>query len=170
MTIYQKLVIGGIGTTIALVLLLWIAFPRTTTTPPSGQVASGKTIGGLTVSEEGYDFGSISMAKGKVSHAFSVKNTADGPIVIAKLSTSCMCTTATLTVDGTRKGPFGMPGHGIIPKINQSIGPGKEAEVEVVFDPAAHGPSGVGRIDRLVYLESESGSKFEIGISATVTP
>lgn len=170
MTLYQKLVIGGMGTIVALVLLLWVAFPRTPATHPSGQVASEKTIGGLTASEESYDFGSISMAKGKVSHTFSVKNTADEPIVIAKLSTSCMCTTATLAVNGTRKGPFGMPGHGIIPNINQSINPGKEAQVEVVFDPAAHGPSGVGRIDRLVYLESESGSKFQLGIRATVTP
>lgn len=170
MTRYQKLVIGGIGTTIALVLLLWIAFPRTPATRPSGQVASEKTMSGLTANEESYDFGSVSMAKGKVSHTFSVKNTAEEPIIIAKLSTSCMCTTATLTVNGARRGPFGMPGHGIIPKMNQPIDPGEEAQVEVVFDPAAHGPSGVGRIDRLVYLESESGSKFQLGIRATVTP
>ncbi|KKT83316.1 MAG: hypothetical protein UW81_C0021G0020, partial [Candidatus Giovannonibacteria bacterium GW2011_GWC2_44_9] len=41
---------------------------------------------------------------------------------------------------------------------------------EVVFDPAAHGPAGVGRIERAVYLENSASEALQLKFSATVTP
>jgi hypothetical protein len=67
-------------------------------------------------------------------------------------------------------GPVGMPGHGVIPSINQSINPSKEAVVEVTFDPAAHGPAGVGQVERKVILENNTGEALEIQFVAIVTP
>lgn len=124
----------------------------------------------LTAMESGFDFGEISMAKGKVSHTFKIKNNASEAVVAKQLYTSCMCTEASLIKADKKVGPFGMPGHSFAPKINETIAAGEEAEIEVVFDPAAHGPSGVGPIERVVYLEQEGKNPLEITIKASVTP
>ena len=96
------------------------------------------------------------MASGKVSHVFAVKNTGTEPVVIEKIYTSCMCTAATLTKGERTFGPFSMPSHGFIPKIGMTLESGEEAAIEAVFDPAAHGPAGVGLAERVVYLETNA--------------
>ena len=149
--------------------LIWIV-------PPSNKqdknlANSGSVLGGVfSVEESNFDFGTISMAAGKVSHMFKIKNSGSVKAEISKIYTSCMCTSASLIKGSSRKGPFGMPGHGFIPKINESFNPNEEAEVEVVFDPAAHGPAGIGKIERLVTIEVENGSPVEFMFSAFVKP
>lgn len=139
-----------------------------------GKTVNNGPVGSyLSVDNSFYDFGTISMAKGKVRTVFSLKNTTAETIVVEKLYTSCMCTSATLEINGERKGPFGMPSHKAIPKINQQITPGTKAFVEVEFDPAAHGPAGVGKIERKVFLDILSQGKQgkqEFSFSANVTP
>jgi hypothetical protein len=117
-----------------------------------------------------YEFGSVSMAAGKVKHQFKIRNTSAEPVVIGKMYTSCMCTTASLMMGGKTFGPVGMPGHGGIPSLNQTINPNEEASVEVVFDPAAHGPAGIGRIQRTVTLENNTGNPIELQFVAIVAP
>ncbi len=126
----------------------------------------------LAAAENFFDFGKISMADGKVSHDFRIKNAGAKPINITKIYTSCMCTTAILqTSSGKELGPYGMPGHGgFSPGINQTVAPGEEITVKAIFDPAAHGPAGVGPIERAVYIENDSGKSFEIQFKAVVTP
>lgn len=123
----------------------------------------------IQASEESYDFGTISMANGKVSKVFTFKNNTVETIVAEKLYTSCMCTTATLIKDGQSFGPFSMPAHGFIPGINENIDPGQEGRIEVVFDPAAHGPAGVGPIERQAILETSDGQLI-FKFKAQVTP
>mgnify|MGYP001561622711 CR=1 FL=1 len=123
----------------------------------------------LEVPEKFFDFGTISMSKGEVEHVFKIKNTGASAINLVKLYTSCMCTVSYIKIGEYDRGPFGMPGHGIVPKINKELLPGQEAEVKVVFDPAAHGPSGIGRIERVVYLENPGGT-VEFNFRAEVTP
>ena len=126
----------------------------------------------LTAEETFYDFGRISMKDGNVSKIFTVTNTGSENINVPSLYTSCMCTNAyILSMDGSRKGPFGMPGHGgAVPKANAIVKSGESIDIEVVYDPNAHGPAGVGMIDRFVYLEDENGNKLEFEIKANVTP
>jgi hypothetical protein len=62
-----------------------------------------------------------------------------------------------------------MPGHGFIPSIGEILDAGASVDVEVVFDPAAHGPAGVGRIERVVTLENSAGAPLEFRFSANVT-
>ena len=124
----------------------------------------------LAAQENNYDFGSISMSAGKVSKTFAIKNTGTDALAVSQLYTSCMCTEATLKIGGRSVGPFSMPGHGFAQRINEIIQPNEEAAIEVVFDPAAHGPAGVGRIERAVYLENSAGAALELKFSATVTP
>ena len=131
-------------------------------------VPSGEP-GVLVAQDMTHDFGSISMANGNVSKKFVVKNTSQDSVELSKLYTSCMCTTATLNMTDGQKGPFGMPGHASIPSLRETVAPGEEFEIEAIFDPNAHGPAGVGPIERVVILEYEGGT-LELGFKATVTP
>ena len=163
----NKLIIGIIVGILVLGGLAWIARPSTQNTTPA-PTNGGKT---LTVEEaNNYDFGVISMAAGNVVHQFKVKNSGTGPVKIDYMYTSCMCTTASITFGGRQFGPYGMPGHGFTPKINEVISSEEEAIVEVVFDPAAHGPAGVGPVERAVYIEADNNEVLELLISAIVTP
>ncbi|MBI4194371.1 MAG: DUF1573 domain-containing protein [Betaproteobacteria bacterium] len=134
---------------------------------PVRQVAA---TGSLQSSEPYFDFGNISMAAGKVSHSFRIRNTGDSAITVTKLYTSCMCTTATLITPAGRKGPFGMPGHGFNPGISQTVAPGGNAQVEVVFDPAAHGPAGIGPTERVVTVQISESAPLELRFAAMVKP
>lgn len=136
----------------------------------SNQVVAIQAASALTAEVPSFDFGRISMANGKVSREIKIKNTNSTPVTATRLSTSCMCTNAELTYQGKREGPFGMPGHGFIPGIKTVIQPGDEATLKVTFDPAAHGPAGVGAIKRDVYLEQEGGKRLTVNFSAFVTP
>lgn len=133
----------------------------------ASQSRNSKTT--LTAEQTAYDFGSVSMAKGKVSYVFTLKNPSSGPLEISKLYTSCMCTESLLTLSGQTFGPYGMPGHGLIPSLNQTLAPGQQAALEVIFDPAAHGPAGVGPIARTVTVETPQGN-LTLNIKALVTP
>ena len=59
-------------------------------------------------------------------------------------------------LNGKEMGPYGMPGHG-----NRSVGavirPGEIITVRVIFDPMAHSPAGIGKIERVVMLYSSRG-------------
>lgn len=118
-----------------------------------------------------YDFGTVSMAQGQVTKTFKIKNPTPSAVTIGKLYTSCMCTTAILINSERRVGPFGMEGHGgPIPTINEELTAGGTAEIEVTFDPAAHGPAGVGAITRNILIETTDGKKLVLEIKARVTP
>jgi hypothetical protein len=110
------------------------------------------------------------MAAGKVSHDFKFKNDSTKPIITEQLFTSCMCTTASFVQGGKVSGPFGMPGHNFVPPLRRTIAPGEEVTISVVFDPAAHGPAGIGEIVREIYLNSKSDSIATFTIRANVTP
>lgn len=125
----------------------------------------------LTAFENFFDFQTVSMKDGKVSHKFEIKNEGEEPVRIEKVYTSCMCTEASVAdAKGRNWGTFGMPGH-TPAKTNIEVKPGETLTVEAIFDPAAHGPSGVGLAERSVYLESNSqkSPKIELKFSAVVT-
>lgn len=124
----------------------------------------------LVAEEKTFDFGTISMAKGPVSHEYVVTNTGARVSLVRTLYTSCMCTQAALKTEGGTFGPYGMPGHGFIPAINAAINPQEQSRVIVTFDPAAHGPAGVGKIERSIILENDSGAPVELRFTANVTP
>lgn len=164
----NKTIIGVIAAILVLGGLIWIARPDSS---QNNNIVSVSSSGTLTVQEaNNYDFGTISMSAGKVKHQFKVKNTSSEAVVVSKMYTSCMCTTAELIAGGKQFGPYGMPGHSAIPKIQGTINPNEEATVEVVFDPAAHGPAGVGRIQREIILENNAGQPIELQFAAIVTP
>ncbi|HEU0204695.1 MAG TPA: DUF1573 domain-containing protein [Burkholderiaceae bacterium] len=117
-----------------------------------------------------FDFGMISMAAGNVATTYLIKNSGDVPLNLNRIYTSCMCTRATLALPNGRKGPFGMPGHGGATDLSAQLAPGQTASLEVVFDPAAHGPAGLGRVERTVTVESREAAPLELRFVAMVKP
>jgi len=135
------------------------------------QLQAAVQPGPLVAARPNYDFGAISMAAGDVSTTYRIKNEGAAPLTLDRIFTSCMCTTATLiTANGRKQGPFGMPGHGPLKAVNAQLAPGEIALLEVVFDPAAHGPSGVGRIERVVTVNAKGAPPLELGMVAMVRP
>ncbi len=124
----------------------------------------------LSAAETTYDFGLITMKGGNVSHVFKVANPTDRDITVERLSTSCMCTTAYIVDGAARTGPFGMPGMGYGTRADQLFPAGQALNIEVVFDPNAHGPAGVGPMQRLVHLTDANGGVLPLEIKGTVTP
>lgn len=124
----------------------------------------------LTAAEIFYDFGTISMANGKVDHMFQITNPTDENITINNLQTSCMCTAAYIVNGSSRVGPYGMPGMGGTTAADSVIPAHGTQSIDVVFDPAAHGPAGVGNIDRFIYATEENGGTLQLEIKAVVTP
>lgn len=159
-----------IGISVAILVLggiIWIARPTSQNTTVSLSESRNAV---LSAEETSFDFGTISMAAGKVSHSFAIQNESEGVVTLGRMYTSCMCTIAWLKKGDKQFGPYGMPGHDSVAKVNEIMNPGEEASVEVVFDPAAHGPAGVGRIQRTVIIENDEGKKLELEFSAFVTP
>lgn len=99
------------------------------------------------VEETSYDWGEIGINDGNVEKVFKIKNTGSATLKLSNVLTSCMCTTAQLSLDGDTSPIFGM--HS---KSNYvlEVPSGKTAELKVIFDPAYHGPSGIGPITRQV--------------------
>lgn len=138
-------------------------------TPTAPVVARGTSM--LVANDATYDFGAVPINGGLVRRTYVVKNTGTEPLTIGNMYTSCMCTTALMRVAGTTWGPFGMSGHGIGGgRMSAVLAPGEIAEVEAIFDPAAHGPAGVGPVARAIYLENSAGDPVELSFSALVTP
>ena len=110
------------------------------------------------------------MKAGVVSHDFVFTNNSAEPLTITQIYTSCMCTTAIIKSNQGAVGPFSMPGHGLTRPANIVLAAAETATIKVTFDPAAHGPAGVGSINRTVTLEGEAGKLLDLTFSAVVTP
>lgn len=140
-----------------LLVVAGLAFIAKDDTPTASVATNGASV--LAATEDFFDFGTINMRDGKVSRVFIVQNDGAGTMVIQSAYTSCMCTEAYITdAAGKQHGPFGMPGH-TSPRTNITVAAGESVSVEAVFDPAAHGPSGVGLAERSIYLETNSAEK-----------
>src|SRR3989339_1528292 len=135
--------------------------------------ASDTSNGGvakIVIDSNRYDFGTISMADGLPRHTFTIKNEGTADLDISQISTSCMCTSAILSVDGQDSPKFGM--HSNPTFWSQSIAPGQTATLEVIFDPLAHGPDAIGPITRgITGYSNDNGGKnvpFQLTFSGNV--
>lgn len=168
----QKNIMIAVAGALVFAVFVWLAKPSDNASGGAGSGATTSSSGpsALVAAEKSYNFGTVSMAAGKVTRMFQVKNSGDKDVNITKLYTSCMCTTASLVTADGKRGPFGMPGHSSIPAINVPVKAGEEVSVEVTYDPAAHGPAGIGRIQRNILLENDAGDPVVLEIAANVTP
>lgn len=130
-----------------------------------GQISNGQ----IELTPSGIDLGTVSMADGNVNTTFKVKNIGEGVLKIDRIWTSCMCTTAALKAGDKTSPSFGM--HDSPSLWSQEINPGEEALLEVIFDPALHGPQGVGQLTRAIYLSTNDPlyKKAEVRFNINVT-
>ncbi|MFO7538154.1 MAG: DUF1573 domain-containing protein [Chloroflexota bacterium] len=92
-----------------------------------------------------YDFGPV--VKGKIATAeLPVTNSGSAPLIIEAVSTSCGCTTATLST--------------------MTIDPGQEAILSVAYDTAAH-ESDMGLMERTVFLATNDQANGDVMIRFT---
>lgn len=120
------------------------------------------------VSPEEYDAGTVSMGEGLVEYTYEIRNVGEGDLKIDRIWTSCMCTTARLKVGDEEGEEFGMHSNPVF--WSQKIAPGEIGYLEVVFDPAFHGPQGTGPMVREVYLSTDDpqNKKVEVRLIANV--
>lgn len=86
---------------------------------PVAAMADSRKEARIEFKEKIYDFGDVSLKKGKVSHDFTFTNTGDKSLVITNARADCGCT---------------RPEYSEAP-----IPPGKTGTVKVTFAPAAKG-------------------------------
>lgn len=166
----KNIIAGAVVLIIVFGGLVWLARPNSGFRGASSGASNKGAAVALVANESAFDFGTISMAAGNVTHLYKIKNTSSQDAVITRVYTSCMCTSAYLLRGDKRFGPYGMPGHAFGGGLNEILKPNEEASIEAIFDPAAHGPAGVGAIQRAVVIETDSGKTLELNFSAMVTP
>lgn len=118
-----------------------------------------KVVTGIT----DHDWGTIGINDGKVHATYSVKNAGTETLKLFNLETSCMCTTATVKVGDKTSPEFGM--HTKSNYVSE-VAPGETAEIVATFDPAFHGPSGVGQITRQIMVETNDKSNPRLEFTA----
>ena len=127
-------------------------------------------VTGIETNPEFYEMGDIDINGGIVNREYEIKNVTDKTLKLKKIATSCMCTKAKVIVGDKETKLFGMEGHGDKnPPVNLEIASGETAKVLVEFDPAAHGPQGVGPFDRIIWLTfSDPAGVKELKFNGTV--
>lgn len=157
----------------ALFVISGVVFITTRDYSQENQNEDQNTVGGaprLEINPKEYDAGAISMAAGKIIHPYEIRNTGTGDLELSNFKTSCMCTTARLKVSGQESPEFGM--HNNFKFWAQKIAPGETGLIEVTFDPAFHGPQGLGPVVRAVnFTTNDPQNSFaEVKLSADVLP
>ena len=119
------------------------------------------------ISEKTFDWGQIQYDGAKASKTFKILNSGSEILKLFNIKTSCTCTSAQLIIDGQKSPLFAM--HGGSSWVGE-VAPGKEAELEIVFDQTFHGPSGVGPIERYIDIETNDSNqpKIEFYLKGTV--
>lgn len=140
----------------------------------SSPSTSATNQGSLSAEHRQYNFGTITMSNGIAPHDYSIKNSSSQAVTLRRIVTSCMCTKAqVIDGNGSIRGEFGMPGHGgVSGQTNITVAAGESIVLRALFDPNAHGPSGVGAIDRVITIEtnSEKTPTLQLGFTGTVVP
>jgi len=131
----------------------------------SAQVQEDKNVKAY-ISETTFDWGEIGINNGKAEKTFDIKNEGTGMLKLSNISTSCMCTTAQLILDGKASPAFGMHQKS---SYVMEVPPQKTAKLKVVFDPLYHGPDGVGAITRQIKVETNDPGNPELDFMLTAT-
>lgn len=144
--ILATVVIIGAG----LVLATQIGKPAAVQINPDAHVTAVDSV---------YDWGTIGINDGNVEHEFVIANTGKGTLLLSQVVTSCMCTTAQLILGDTVSPEFGMHSQS---SYVLDVPEGETATLKVVFDPAFHGPGGVGSITRQVTVATNDPKNPEL--------
>lgn len=152
-----------IGIFVATLLILGIAVFFGSRMGATPQITADSQVS-VSVDSNKYDWGTIDYDKGIVSKNFEIKNTSNTALKLYNVKTSCLCTTAQFkTAEGTSK-KFGM--HESSSDVFE-VKPGETAELIVEFDPAFHGPSGVGAVTRIITMSTNDSKNSTLTFNLT---
>jgi hypothetical protein len=162
MSFEKKLIILTIVSTIVIVVAgsIWLG------SSSAPQISASQNAKAYTISPTSADWGQIPMYKGNVTKVFSLKNTGTDTLKLFNIKTSCHCTKAHVNVGSDESPDFGMDSYS---SWVGEVPPGKEAKLSVIFDPAYHGPSGVGPINRFVSVETNDKTNPKLTFTVTGT-
>lgn len=118
------------------------------------------------VSQKTHNWGKIPYGGGNVTKMFTIKNSGTDVLRLTNVKTSCACTQAQVTINGEISPYFGM--HTTSLWVGE-VAPGKEAKLTVIFDPAFHGPTGVGPMSRIISVETSDASNARVEFTLTGT-
>jgi hypothetical protein len=152
--------IGIIVISVLLLSVLVIFFSKSNTAP---EITVSNEVEAISQSTS-HDWGTISMKDGGVEAVFEVKNNGSEMLQLYDATTSCSCTTAQLVLGETKSPLFGM--HTNFNYVLE-VPSGETAQVKVVFDPAFHGPTGVGQISREVTVETNDAARPQLTFNAS---
>lgn len=121
----------------------------------------------ISLDHKTYEWGQIPYQGENVTHGFIIKNGGTDVLKLMNVKTSCHCTKAQISINGNTSPYFGMSG---VSSWVGEIAPGREGKLTVVFDPAYHGLSGIGPVNRLVSIETNDAQdpKIEFSLTGTV--
>jgi len=139
-----------LGIVVVTVLILALAVFFGTKMGETTQVTADSQVT-MSVDSNRYDWGTIDLGGGMVSKSFAIENKGASPLKLYEVKTSCMCTTAQLKTSSQTSPKFKM--HEKSSYVFE-VNPGETAELIVEFDPAFHGPSGVGPITRTITMNT----------------
>lgn len=146
----DKKILGVIAIVTILLFGGFIAFASTNKSTQPNVLGESSLIES---SPEFYDLGQVPLNGGIVTKEYEIRNTHTNEVILKKIATSCMCTQARVIKSGEETEFFGMEHAGDKNKVIAfKLNSGESAKVEVKFDPAAHGPEGVGPFDREIWL------------------
>ncbi|MFQ6015557.1 MAG: DUF1573 domain-containing protein [Anaerolineae bacterium] len=120
----------------------------------------------LVIEPDTVDLGTVPVTDEPVSTAFHIQNAGEQDLTITGIKTSCMCTTAYLESEEGTSPTFGA--HDNPTGWSVKLPPGAEAKLVVTFDPAAHGPKGVGQFRRVISIYSDDPLDSQVNVEVAV--
>lgn len=145
--------ITSIVLAVTVVFVLGFAFLQKSSPKTQGEVLSESEAASIQIDSQLQDWGQVPINGGVITKEFVFSNPTEKTLLLKKIVTSCMCTTAAVEVNGKSTRFFGMEmSMDKNPPVNMEIPAGASAKAIVRFDPAAHGPEGVGPFERTVQL------------------
>lgn len=114
----------------------------------------------ITMAEKTFDFGNIK-SQDEVIHEFKFENTGKSDLEITDITTSCMCTTARVVINGDQSQEFGM--HSDSSWVGK-VSPQQNGTIKIFFDADYH--KGVtGAITRGITFKTNDPKNPEINLT-----
>lgn len=154
----KKLIIGFIVLTL-LILGGGIFVLSSTSVPPKITASQNAKA---QVNQKTFDWGNIPYSGGNAVKTFTIKNTGTDILKLTGVKTSCTCTKAQVVINGKTSPYFAM--HSTSSWVGE-VPPNKEAQLTVIFDPAFHGPTGVGPVERFVSMQTNDAQNLNLEFS-----
>lgn len=118
---------------------------------PSSSTITASSQAKMETDSKSFDWGEIKLNSGDAKKTFVLKNVGSEVLKLTNVKTSCTCTTAQVEIEGNKSPLFGM--HDLSSWVGE-VPVGKSATLEVVFDPAFHGPNGTGPVTRYISVDT----------------